>query len=58
VWNDGDYSKVPEPVSEPFVLIDPTIPEDVGPGPGVRRTGLTGSRRSSGGCVRGPPIPE
>lgn len=33
VWNEGDYSEIPELVSESFVLYDPAIPEDVAPGP-------------------------
>ncbi|MFB6361612.1 MAG: ester cyclase [Halobacteriales archaeon] len=33
VWNEGEYSKIPELVSESYVLHDPAIPEEVGPGP-------------------------
>lgn len=41
-WNGGVYSKIPELVSESFVLFDPTIPEDVGSGPEGEAHGAEG----------------
>ena len=40
VWNDGEYSRIPELVSESFVLIDSMIPRAVGPGPSGEADGL------------------
>jgi steroid delta-isomerase-like uncharacterized protein len=42
VWNEGEYSKISELVSESLVLIDPTIPEDVGSGPRGEARGADG----------------
>ena len=33
IWNDREYSRIPDLVSETFVLYDPAVPENVGPGP-------------------------
>lgn len=33
IWNDREYSKIADIVSESFVLYDPTVPEAVGSGP-------------------------
>lgn len=33
IWNERDYSQIPDLVSESFVLYDPSVPKDVVPGP-------------------------
>jgi steroid delta-isomerase-like uncharacterized protein len=42
VWNERDYSQIPDLVSDSFVLYDPTVPEDVGTGPVGEARGPTG----------------
>lgn len=33
IWDERDYSKIPDIVSESFVLYDPSVPKDEVPGP-------------------------
>lgn len=33
IWNERDYAKIPDIVSELFVLYDPAVPKDAVPGP-------------------------
>lgn len=42
IWNDRNYSKIPDLVSETFVLYDPAVPERVGPGPAGEAHGPAG----------------
>lgn len=42
VWNDRNYSKIPDLVSETFVLYDPAVPEHVGSGPAGEAHGPAG----------------
>lgn len=42
VWNEAEYSKIPELVSGTFVLYDPAIPEEVAPGPEGEAHGTDG----------------
>ncbi len=42
IWNDREYSKIPDLVSETFVLYDPAVPEHVGPGPAGEAHGPAG----------------
>ena len=42
IWNDREYSRIPDLVSETFVLYDPAVPENVGPGPAGEAHGPAG----------------
>lgn len=55
VWNEQDYTKIPDLVSESFVMHDPPAPEEGVPGPAREVHGPDGLKAYIHGVIAGFP---